>query len=59
MLIKLHNGSIYDPSQNLHGEQRDLFIRDGRIVAAPGPDAKFDAVYDLTGLVVMAGAVVS
>ncbi|MBS4050936.1 MAG: formylmethanofuran dehydrogenase subunit A [Methylomonas sp.] len=57
MLIKLHNGSIYDPSQNLRGEQRDLFIRDGLIVADPGPDAKFDAVYDLSGQIVMAGAV--
>jgi formylmethanofuran dehydrogenase subunit A len=57
MLIKLHNGSIYDPSQNLRGEQCDLFIRDGRIVADPGPTACFDEVYDLTGKIVMAGAI--
>jgi formylmethanofuran dehydrogenase subunit A len=57
MLIKLQNGAIYDPTQNLHGETRDLFIQDDTLVADPGPHAHFDAVYDLTGLVVMAGAV--
>jgi formylmethanofuran dehydrogenase subunit A len=57
MLIKLQNGSIYDPAQNLHGEQRDLFIQDGLMASDPGPDAKFDAVYDLAGKIVMAGAI--
>lgn len=57
MLIKLSGGQIFDPAQNLHGEIRDLFVRDDAIVADPGPDARFDAVYDLTGKVVMAGAV--
>lgn len=57
MLIKLQNGTIYDPAQNLQGEQRDLFIREGLIIADPGPDPRFDAIYDLTGKVVMAGAV--
>ncbi|MDC9724720.1 MAG: formylmethanofuran dehydrogenase subunit A [Gammaproteobacteria bacterium] len=57
MLIKLENGSIYDPKQNYHGNIADLFIEDNVIVADPGPDAHFDAVYDLTGKVVMAGAV--
>jgi len=57
MLTKLQNGTIFDPAQNLHGEQRDLFIRDGLMTNDPGPDAKFDAVYDLAGRIVMAGAV--
>ncbi|NJA06720.1 formylmethanofuran dehydrogenase subunit A [Methylococcaceae bacterium WWC4] len=57
MLIKLHNGAIYDPAQNLHGQIGDLFIRDGIIVADPGPDARFDAVYDATGQIVMAGGI--
>ena len=57
MLIKLTGGQIYDPVQNLHGELRDLFIHDGLMANDPGPDAKFDAVYDLAGLIVMAGAV--
>ncbi|OQW78719.1 MAG: formylmethanofuran dehydrogenase subunit A [Proteobacteria bacterium ST_bin11] len=57
MLIKLAGGQIYDPAQNLHGELRDLFIQDGLMANDPGPDAKFDAVYDLAGRIVMAGAV--
>ncbi len=57
MLIKLQNGAIYDPAQNLHGEIRDLFIRDDHIASDPGPNARFDAVYDLTGKIVMAGAI--
>lgn len=57
MLIKLSGGQIFDPAQNLHGESRDLFIRDGRLANDPSPDAKFDAVYDLAGRIIMAGAV--
>lgn len=57
MLIKLSGGQIFDPAQNLHGEQRDLFIRDGWIANDPAPSSHFDAVYDVTGQIVMAGAV--
>jgi len=57
MLIKLENGSIYDPDQNCHGDIGNLFIEDGSIIADPGPGAHFDAVYDLSGKVVMAGAI--
>jgi len=57
LLIKLSGGTIYDPSQNYHGEQRDLFIRDGIIIADPGLSARFDEVYDLDGKIVMAGAI--
>ncbi len=57
MRIKLTGGRIYDPSQNWNGEVRDLFVEDGRIVADPGRDAHFDADYDVSGKVVMAGAI--
>ena len=57
MLIKLSGGTIYDPSQNYHGEQRDLFIRDGIIITDPGLGTRFDEVYDLNGHIVMAGAI--
>jgi len=57
LLIKLSGGTIYDPSQNYHGEQRDLFIRDGIIIADPGLSARVDEVYDLDGKIVMAGAI--
>jgi formylmethanofuran dehydrogenase subunit A len=57
MLIKLTGGQVYDPTQNLKGEVRDLFVRDGRLIEDPGPGAKFDEVFDLTGHIVMAGAI--
>jgi len=57
LLTKLTGGLIFDPAQNLHGEQRDLFIGDGQIVADPGPHARFDAVYDVSGKIVMAGGI--
>jgi len=57
LLIKLAGGHLYDPAQNRQGESHDLFIRDGVITADPGPDAKFDQIYDVSGQIVMAGAV--
>lgn len=57
MLIKLSGGMVYDSAQHYHGEQRDLFIRDGMIIADPGPGTRFDEVYDLNGHIVMAGAI--
>ncbi|NJD08591.1 MAG: formylmethanofuran dehydrogenase subunit A, partial [Methylococcaceae bacterium] len=56
MVTKLTGGRVYDPAHGIDGEVRDLWIRDGRIIAAPG-DAKPDAEYDLRGKVVMAGAI--
>ena len=57
MLSKLIGGILYDPAQKVNGELHDIFIRDGFIVCDPGPDAKFDEVYDIAGKVVMAGAI--
>ncbi|CAL1240649.1 formylmethanofuran dehydrogenase subunit A [Candidatus Methylocalor cossyra] len=55
MLIKLTGGKVYDPAHNVDGQVRDIYIRDGRIVApqAEPPDRE----YDLSGKVVMAGAI--
>ena len=57
MLIKLTGGIVYDPAQKLNGEIQDLFIQDGVIVKAPSANIKIDHVYDVTGKVVMAGAI--
>ena len=57
MLSKLIGGILYDPAQKVNGELHDIFIRDGFIVCDPGPDAKFDEVYDIADKVVMAGAI--
>jgi formylmethanofuran dehydrogenase subunit A len=57
MLIKLTNGTIYDPIYCKNGVIEDIFIQDERIVAQPDANTKIDKVYDLTGKVVMAGAI--
>ena len=56
MLIKLAGGRIYDPANKVSGEVRDIYVEDGRIVAAK-PDARPDQTYDIKGRVVMAGAI--
>jgi len=55
MLIELRGGRIIDPAHNRDGVG-DLFIEDGRIVAAPEGRTP-DEVYDVTGKIVMAGAI--
>ncbi len=57
MRLKLAGGRVYDPSQKLAGEVRDVFIEDGRIIADPGPSAAIDESYDLAGKIVLAGAI--
>ena len=56
MLIKLANGNVYDPVHGLTGQPRDLYIKDGHLIATPPPDQPIDHQYDLSGKVVMAGA---
>ncbi|QXP87099.1 formylmethanofuran dehydrogenase subunit A [Methylococcus capsulatus] len=57
MLTKLSGASVYDPVQGWAGEIRDLYFRDGRVAADPGPDAAIDEVHDLSGHILMAGAI--
>lgn len=57
MLIKLRNGTIIDPANGVNNEQRDIFIDNGRIVRAPERTRKIDREYDLSGHIVMAGAI--
>lgn len=57
MLIKLANGTVYDPTNGVDGERRDLYLRDGRIVGAPNSSERIDRELDLAGKLVMAGAI--
>jgi formylmethanofuran dehydrogenase subunit A len=57
MLLRLYGGKVYDPASGVRGEARDLYLRDGRIVAGPERDERVDHEYDVTGRVVMAGAI--
>ena len=57
MLLKLKGGTVYDPANNIDGAVRDIYVQDGRIVAAPSPAQHIDREYELAGKVVMAGAI--
>ena len=57
--LKLSRGTVYDPTNQIDGEVRDVWICDGKIVEAPAGELKQGEVktIDLAGRVVMAGAV--
>jgi formylmethanofuran dehydrogenase subunit A len=57
MITLLKNGKIYDPAHNKDGVVEDIYIYQGRIVPKPLDHAKVTQTYDLTGKVVMAGAI--
>jgi len=57
VIIKLANAKVYDPVHGVSGDVRDLYIRDGRLIAPPGPDERIDITHDLSGCIVMAGAI--
>jgi len=55
---KISQGTVYDPTNGVDGEVRDIWILDGRIVAAPTDAAvRPSRVIDATGLVVMPGGI--
>jgi formylmethanofuran dehydrogenase subunit A len=56
-LIRIKGGKVYDPAHGVDGEIRDVYVRDGRIVAAPAAGASVDTEYDCAGMVIMAGAI--
>jgi len=53
-MLRIINGRVYDPANNIDGEVRELCIEDGRIVATVPPEAKR---IDATGMVIMPGGV--
>lgn len=55
MLIRLTGGEIIDPVNGASGK-RDIWIRDGFIVEKPDSE-RADKTYDLSGCIVMAGAI--
>jgi formylmethanofuran dehydrogenase subunit A len=57
-LIKISQGTVYDPANDVDGEVRDLWIENGKIVAAPDdPGIRPSRVIDAEGLVVLPGGV--
>ena len=56
MLMRLAGGRVIDPANQIDGQVRDLYVRDGRIVDQP-PDAASAQTFDISGRIVMAGAI--
>jgi formylmethanofuran dehydrogenase subunit A len=50
-------GRVYDPANGIDGEVRDLWVKNGRVVAAGEVDRETAEIVDAAGLVVMAGGV--
>jgi formylmethanofuran dehydrogenase subunit A len=58
MLFKISGGMVYDPTNGIDGEVRDVWIEGDRIVAAPSdPDVRPTRTIDAAGLVVMPGGI--
>ena len=55
MLTRLAGGRIIDPANN-RDAVGDIWLRDGRIVAAPA-GGEADETHDVSGMIVMAGAI--
>src|SRR5437588_8742766 len=57
-LLKIADGTVYDPANGVDGVVKDIWIRDGKVVSAPVAGAPGSpTVLDATGLVVMPGGV--
>lgn len=57
-LFKIAGGTVYDPTNGIDGQVRDIWISGDKIVAAPtDPNARPDKVLDARGLVVMPGGI--
>ena len=52
LIIK--NGLVYDPLNNIDGEKKDIYIKDGVVVNKVNGDAK---IIDATGMIIMPGGV--
>lgn len=56
-LVKLSGARIYDPTNGVDGEVRDLYIENGKLVAQPRDGRPPDQEFQLQGRVIMAGAI--
>ncbi len=56
--LVIRNGTVYDPTNGVDGQVRDIWIEGGKVIAAPlDPHAKADRTLDASGLMVMPGGV--
>jgi len=52
-MLKIKGGKVYDPANGINGEVRDLYLQDGKLVAAGEAGRTIDA----TGMIVFPGGV--
>ncbi|MEY4928382.1 MAG: hypothetical protein RL279_121, partial [Pseudomonadota bacterium] len=57
MITQLKNARVFDPAHKKNGVVEDIYISQGRIVAKPSDAIKISTSLDLSGKVVMAGAI--
>jgi formylmethanofuran dehydrogenase subunit A len=57
-LLCLRGGTLHDPTNNVDGVVRDVWIEHGRVIAPPAdPSTKPDRVIDVIGMIVMPGGI--
>lgn len=56
MKTRLKGGTVFDPAQHLNGVVQDIWFENGRIIQPPN-DAVANKEYDVSGKIVMAGAI--
>src|SRR5687767_2204528 len=57
-LLKITDGTVYDPANGIDGVVKDVWIQDDRVVVAPSdPSTKPDRTIDAAGMIVMPGGV--
>ena len=57
MAIKLTGGEVYDPTHQIDGVCKDLFLSDGKIKHQQSENEKLSEEFDLSNCIVMAGAI--
>lgn len=56
--LLITGGTVYDPINQIDGEVRDIWIQDGRVIAAPSdPGVNADKTLDASGRIVMPGGI--
>ena len=56
-MLGIINGKVYDPRNNVDGEIKEIWIKDGKVVSAGDVDQSRAEVIDAAGLIIMPGGV--
>jgi len=56
-MIKLTGARVIDPAHDVNESVRDLYMHEGRMVAAPDGGVRIEQTFDVSGMIAMAGAI--